>query len=542
MRLQVETFDYIIAGGGSAGSVLAARLSEDPSISVLLIEAGKKDSHPLIHVPIGFAKLTAGPFQWGFVSQPQRHAKNREIPLAQGRVLGGGGSINAQVFTRGAREDYDNWERKFGAKGWGSEQMMYYFIKSEDNERLSGKYHGNGGPLGVSDLVNPHPMTRAFVQAGQQMGLPYNSDFNGETQYGVGYYQTTTRGARRCSAAVGYLRPARNRPNLQIITQGHVKKILIENKRAVGVEVIIKKQVHTFKTKREVIVAAGAYGSPKLLQLSGIGDPVDLKSAGVDTIHSLVGVGKNLQDHCDLDIIYSIKDYISLDRLARPRLHTIKAGAEYVFFKKGPLASTAVEGGMFSYSNKSEKTPNLQFHFLPAAGIEAGVVGAKPGFGVTLNVYLVRPESRGTMRIASADPLRAPLIDPNYLSTDYDLEATVEGLRQMREVMSQPAMAKFVKSEHLAGNAELTNKDSYIEFVRSFGRTSYHPVGTCAMGNGDLAVVDENLRVYGIDGLRVADSSIMPAINSSNTQAPTVAIAEKASDLILGRFPKVTSA
>jgi choline dehydrogenase-like flavoprotein len=382
-------------------------------------------------------------------------------------------------------------------------------------------------------------MTRAWVQAGQQMGLPYNSDFNGESQYGVGYYQTTTRGSSRCSASVGYLRPARNRPNLKIITQGHVKKVVIENKRATGVEVIIKNRVHSYTAKREVIVTAGAYGSPKILQLSGIGDPADLKAAGVEVIHSLYGVGKNLQDHCDLDIIYSIKDYISLDKLAKPGFHVIKAGAEYALFKKGPLASTAVEGGMFSNSNPNEKTPNLQFHFLPAAGIEAGVIGAKPGYGVTINVYLVRPESRGTMRIASSDPMKAPLIDPNYLATDYDLEATVEGLRQMRESMSQPAIAKFVTAEHLAGNAELTNKDSYIQFARNFGRTSYHPVGTCAMGNGDQSVVDANLKVYGIEGLRVADSSIMPAINSSNTQAPTVAIAEKAADLILGRKPNI---
>jgi len=539
MSTENKTFDYIVAGGGTAGSVLAARLSEDPSVSVLLIEAGKADTHPLIHVPIGFAKLTAGPFQWGFVSQPQKHAMNRKIPLAQGRVLGGGGSINAQVFTRGAREDYDNWEKNYGATGWGSKQMMHYFIKSEDNERLSGKYHGNGGPLGVSDLVNPHPMTRAWVQAGQQMGLPYNSDFNGESQFGIGYYQTTTRGSRRCSASVGYLAPAKNRSNLKIITQAHVKKILIENKQAVGVEVIIKNQVHTFKSNVEVIVSAGAYGSPKILQLSGIGDPSDLNAAGVETVHALSGVGKNLQDHCDLDIIYSIKDYISLDKYAKPRFHTIKAGAEYLFFKKGPLASTAVEGGMFSYSNEEEKTPNLQFHFLPAAGIEAGVVGAKPGYGVTLNVYLVRPESRGTMRIASSDPKQAPLIDPNYLATDYDLEATVEGLRQMRDIMSQPAMAQHVTAEHLAGNAELTNKDSYIQFARNFGRTSYHPVGTCAMGVSDDSVVDPQLKVYGIKGLRVADSSIMPAINSSNTQAPTVAIAEKAADMILGRTPQI---
>jgi choline dehydrogenase-like flavoprotein len=417
--------------------------------------------------------------------------------------------------------------------------MMSYFKKSEDNERLSGKYHGNGGPLGVSDLVNPHPMTRAWVQAGQQMGLPYNSDFNGESQYGVGYYQTTTRNSKRCSAAVGYLRPAKNRKNLSIATQAHVKKVIIENKKAVGVEALIGGKVHIYTSKREVIVTAGAYGSPKILQLSGIGDPADLAAAGVPVVHALKGVGKNLQDHCDLDIIYSIKDYISLDRLAKPRFHTIAAGAEYVLFKKGPLASTAVEGGMFNFVDKSEKTPGLQFHFLPAAGIEAGVAAVKPGYGVTLNVYYVRPRSRGWVRIANTDPKAAPLINPNYLADDYDLEATVEGLRQMREIMSQPAMAKFVTAEHLAGNSELTNKDSYIEFARNFGRTSYHPVGTCAMGIDDNSVVDANLKVYGIEGLRIADSSIMPAIVSSNTQAPTVAIAEKAADLILGRSPQL---
>lgn len=535
MATETQKYDYIIAGGGTAGSVLAARLSEDPSISVLLLEAGKSDSHPLIHVPIGFAKLTAGPFQWGFVSAPQEHAKNRQIPLAQGRVLGGGGSINAQVFTRGAREDYDNWEKNHGATGWGSGEMMRYFIKSEDNQRLSGKYHGNGGPLGVSDLVNPHPMTRAWVQAGQQMGLPYNADFNGESQYGVGYYQTTTRNSRRCSAAVGYLKPARNRKNLTIATRAHVKRVILDQKRAVGVEVIQNGKVTTFSCKREVIVAAGAYGSPKILQLSGIGDPADLAAANVQLVHALKGVGKNLQDHCDLDIIYSIKDYISLDRLAKPRFHTIAAGAEYVLFKKGPLASTAVEGGMFNYVDKHEKTPGLQFHFLPAAGIEAGVAAVKPGYGVTLNVYYVRPKSRGWVRIASSDPKAAPIINPNYLAEDHDLEATVEGLRQMREIMSQPAMSKYITGEHLAGNSELTNKDSYIEFSRNFGRTSYHPVGTCAMGVSDESVVDANLRVHGIEGLRVADSSIMPTIVSSNTQAPTVAIAEKAADLILGR-------
>lgn len=537
--MSTKRYDYVIAGGGTAGSVLAARLSEDPSVTVLLLEAGKDDTHPMIHLPLGFAKLTAGPYQWGFSSVPQRHANDRVIPLAQGRVLGGGGSINAQVFTRGAREDYDEWATTYGATGWDSKTMMHYFIKSEDNERLSAPYHGNGGPLGVSDLVNPHVTTKAWVQAGQQMGLPYNADFNGASQYGVGYYQTTTRNSRRCSAAVGYLKPARKRQNLTVITKAMVKRVLLEGKRAVGVEAIVGGSLNTYRANREVIVTAGAIGSPKVLQMSGIGDPADLRGAGVDVLHALVGVGKNLHDHCDLDIIYSIRDYVSLDRLNAPRVHTAMAGIEYLMFRKGPLASTAVEGGAFSYSNSEEKTPNLQFHFLPAAGVEAGVVAAKRGYGVTLNVYFLRPRSRGTVKIASSDPMAKPLIDPNYLADDYDLDATVEGLRQMRELMSQPALARVVTKEHLAGNAELTNKDSYISFARSFGRTAYHHVGTCKMGVDDMSVVDTELRVRGIEGLRVADSSIMPRIVSSNTQAPTVAIAEKAADLILGRTPDI---
>lgn len=529
-----ERFDYIIAGGGTAGCVLAAKLSADPSVTVLLLEAGKSDSHPLIHIPAGFAKLTAGPFQWGYVSQPQKHAMDRRIPLAQGRVLGGGGSINAQVYTRGARDDYDRWVSKYGCNGWDSETMLRYFKMAEDNERLSGEYHSHGGPLGVSDLANPHELTKAFVQSGQEMGLPYNSDFNGESQFGVGYYQTTTRNGKRCSAAVGYLHPVLNRKNLVVKTQVNVSRIIIENKIAVGVSVMNGKSILNFTATREVIVAAGAFGSPKLMQLSGIGDPVDLQKAGVEIECELKGVGKNLQDHCDLDIIYSINKKISMDRMDSVSPFTANAGIQYLLYKRGPLASTVVEGGMFSYSGKKETTPDLQFHFLPAAGVEAGVAATQKGFGVTLNVYFLRPRSRGTVRIASSDPRNAPLVDPNYLSEDYDLEATIEGLRQMREVMSQPSISKFITKEHLANGATLNSMDSYVKFVRENGRTSYHPVGTCAMGVGEESVVSPELKVHGIGNLRIADSSVMPEIVSSNTQAPTIAIAERAADLILG--------
>lgn len=528
------TFDFVIAGGGTAGCVLAARLTEDPSVSVLLVEAGPRDRHPFMHVPAGFAKLTAGPYQWGFETVPQKHCNDRVIPMAQGRVLGGGGSINAQVFTRGTPGDYDAWAAEYGAAGWSFAEIQKYFLRSEGNNRLSAPWHGTTGPLGVSDLINPHPLTRAFVQAGQEFGLPYNSDFNGEDQFGVGFYQTTTRNGRRCSASVGYLRPALSRPNLTVLTKDLVTRVVMDGKRAVGIETLSDKGRETFRADREVLVTAGAVGSPKLLQLSGIGHPDVLRAAGVDVIHDLPGVGENLHDHCDLDIVYQLNDYQSMDRLAKVRPGTAWAGIEYLAHRKGPLASTVVEGGAFSYANKDDDTVDMQFHFLPAAGVEAGIAAVRPGFGSTLNSYFLRPRSRGSVRISSSDPRRMPLIDPNYLADDYDLEMSIEGVRQSREIMAQPSMARQVKAEHLAGGRDLKTKDDYVAFVRANGRTSYHPVGTCAMGVGDLAVVDPELRVYGLEGLRVVDSSVMPRIVSSNTQAPTVMIAEKGADLIKG--------
>ncbi|WP_421106449.1 GMC family oxidoreductase [Streptomyces sp. NEAU-S77] len=533
MSTQHTEFDYIIAGGGTAGCVLANRLSADPGVSVLLIEAGPTDRNPLIHVPAGFAKLTAGPYEWGYLSQPQRHCDGREIPLAQGKVIGGGGSINAQVFTRGTREDYDEWAKTYGCTGWGFNDIQPYYLRSEGNDRLSAPWHGTDGPLGASDPVNPHPLSRAFVKAGQEFGLPYNSDFNGEHQYGVGLYQNTTRNGRRCSAAVAYLHPARKRLNLTVRTGHLIGRILLEGTRAVGVMTSNGHSLHRFRARKEVIVSSGTIGSPKLLQLSGIGDPADLREAGIEVRHALPGVGKNLHDHCDLDIIYQLKAYQSMDRFDRPRPATVGAGLEYLAFRKGPLASTVVEGGAFTFGDRDETTPDLQFHFLPAAGVEAGIAAVRPGFGCTLNSYFVRPRSRGTVRIASADPAVPPLIDPNYLADDYDVEMSVEGVRQSREIMSQPSMAQHIKAEHLAGGRALDSKDDYIRFLRSHGRTSYHHVGTCAMGNSDTSVVSPDLKVHGLDGLRVVDASVMPRIVSSNTQAPTVMIAEKASDLIL---------
>lgn len=525
-------FDYVIAGGGTAGSVLAGRLSEDPSVRVLLLEAGRSDRHPFIHMPAGFPRLKGGPYQWAYHSVPQRHSNGRSIPLPQGRGLGGGGSINSQVFTRGVDEDYDGWVTKYGCGGWSAAEVSKYFVRSEANTRLSGPRHGTQGPLGVSDPRRPHTLSAAFVQAGQEFGLPYNRDFNGAEQLGVGFYQTTTRNGRRCSAAVAYLKPARKRSNLTVRVNVTVSKVVIKNGRAVGVEAIEGGVVRSYSAWREVIVASGAFGSPKLLQLSGIGDPADLAAAGIDVLHALPGVGKNLQDHLDLDIIYELTEDHSLDRFNRVRPATVLAGLEYLAFRSGPFASNLVEAGGFSRANKEEKTPDLQFHFLPAARSEPGITSLRPGFGATLNSYFLRPRSRGTVRIASSDPTVPPLIDPNFLADDYDLEMTIAGVQQSRQIMEQSSMDAFIRKEHIGDGSPVTTRDQYVNFVRSYGRTSYHPVGTCAMGTTDDSVVSPRLKVYGLEGLRVVDSSIMPRLISANTQAPTIMIAEKAVDMI----------
>ena len=526
-------YDYVIAGGGTGGSVLAGRLSEDPSIRVLLLEAGRSDRHPFIHMPAGFPRLKGGPYQWAYNSVPQKHSNGRSIALPQGRGLGGGGSINSQVFTRGVAGDYDGWAADYGCEGWSAAEVSKYFIRSESNSRLSGPHHGTQGPLGVSDLRRPHTLSAAFVQAGQEFGLPYNRDFNGAKQLGVGFYQTTTRNGRRCSAAVAYLKPARKRPNLTVRVNVTVSKVVIRNGRAVGIQTIEGGVARTYGARREVLIASGAFGSPKLLQLSGIGDPADLAAAGIDVIHALPGVGKNLQDHLDLDIIYELTDDHSLDRFNRVRPATVLAGLEYLAFRSGPFASNLVEAGGFSYANTAEKSPDLQFHFLPAARSEPGIASLQPGFGMTLNSYFLRPRSRGTVRVASSDPTQPPLIDPNFLADDYDLEMTIAGVQQSRQIMEQPSMAAFIKKEHIGDGSRVATRDEYVNFVRSYGRTSYHPVGTCAMGTTDESVVSPRLKVYGLEGLRVVDSSIMPRLVSANTQAPTIMIAEKAVDMIL---------
>ena len=527
-------FDYVIVGGGSAGCVLARRLSEDPACKVLLLEAGGNDDSYLIHIPVGFAKMTTGPLIWGYVSTPQASGNQREIVLPQAKVIGGGGSINAQVFTRGVPKDYDRWESEFGCDGWSFKQIQPYFIKSEDNDRLSEPWHGVGGPLGVSDLVSPHPLTKAFVRACMEFGLPYNGDFNGPSQEGAGVYQTTTRDGKRCSAAVGYLHPVADRPNLPVRTNTLATKLLFDKDRAVGVEYRHGNAPATALASAEVLVTAGAIGSPKLLMLSGIGPAAQLRELGIDVRVDAANVGANLHDHCDIDIVFELKENFSLDKYQKKHW-ALWAGIQYYFFGTGPVTSNVAEGGAFSFRRDEQKrpdaTPDFQFHFLPAAGAEAGVPPVPSGNGCTLNTYQLQPHSRGSVRLQSADPATAPLIDPNYLGEEADLKASIEALRQACAIMQQPSLQQHIKKEHYPAVMPTTDAD-HEAYVRQHGRTSYHLCGTCAMGGAEDAPLDPKLRVRGVRNLRVIDSSAMPRIVSSNTNAAVIMMAEKGAAML----------
>ena len=530
-----QGYDYVIVGGGSAGCVLAARLSEDPAAKVCLIEAGGKDSNPLIHMPVGFAKMTQGPLTWGLVTAPQKHANMREIPYAQARVLGGGSSINAEIFTRGHPSDYDRWANEEGADGWAFKDIQKYYLRSEGNAILSGEWHGTDGPLGVSNIPDPNPMTRAFVQSCQERGIPYNPDFNGARQEGAGMYQTTTRGNRRCSAAVGYLRPALGRKNLTVVTGALVLRIVLEGRRAVAVEYSAGGGVQTARAEAEVIVTSGAIGSPKLMMLSGIGPAAHLRAHGIDVLHDLPGVGQNLNDHFGIDIVAELKGHESLDKYGKPHW-ALWAGMQYMLFNSGPVTSNVVEGGAFWFADgpRSKPCPDLQFHFLAGAGAEAGVPGVPKGSsGITLNSYTLRPKSRGSVTLRSADPRALPIVDPNFLGDPEDLRISTEGVKISREIFSQPSLQKYIKEIRFPDH-NVRSQDEFEAYARQYGRTSYHPTCTCKMGKGEMAVVDPHLRVHGLDGIRICDSSVMPSLVGSNTNAPSIMIGERAADLIRG--------
>lgn len=533
----MSTYDYIIIGAGSAGCVLAARLSEDGRHSVLLLEAGGRDNSLLVRMPAGVGSLIKdkGAYNWGFWTEPEPHLNNRRLWWPRGKGWGGSSSINGMIYIRGHARDYDQW-RQMGLTGWAYRDVLPYFRRSESFEGGASPWHGGEGPLKVSTARTPNPIYRAAVEAGAQAGHPLTDDFNGFKQEGWGAYQTTIHDGERWSAARGYLRPALGRSNLTCITGARTSRILIENGRAVGVEYIDEKsgQTRTVKAGKEVLLCAGAVQSPHILQLSGVGDPQMLSRHGVPVVHELKGVGANLQDHVDVTLSWECPQPITIYS-QRKGLKTLLVGINYLLFKQGIGRQNFLESGAFLKSRPDLDRPDLQIHTVLAIMKDHGkTVIEKDGF--TFHVCQLRPESRGSVSLKSADPKADPAIFANYLATEEDRRAIREGVRMMRKVAEQPALAPY-RSVELEPGVDIQSDEEIDAWVRASAETIYHPVGTCKMGTASdpMAVVDVDLKVRGLSGLRVVDASVMPTLIGGNTNAPTIMIAEKAADLILGR-------
>lgn len=524
-------FDYIIVGAGSAGCVLANRLTESGRHRVLLLEAGGEDRNPWIHIPLGYAKhFTNKKINWRYETAPGDEWVKRPVIQPRGKVLGGTSAINGMVYVRGQAEDYDHW-RQLGNTGWSYDDVLPYFRKSEDQQRGADEYHSVGGPLAVSDVTEPHPLAEAYLEAATQAGHPRNPDSNGASQEGFGYVQWTTRKGRRSSTAVGFLRPARKRANLTVTTNAHATRLLFSGTRTIGVEYRQGDQLRTAHAQGEVIVAGGAYNSPQLLQLSGLGPAALLGQFGIDVVADMPGVGDHLQDHINGPLVYKVNQPFTANDVANSLPRRIATGLRYAFLRKGFLAMGATYVGGFYRADPSSATPDIQAQLMLFSG-DGPATGAHPFSGCTVVCALLRPESRGYVRITSADPFAAPEIQPNYLAAAKDRDVLIAGVKVARKVMSQPAIQPFLTEEYQPGPDCVSDAD-FLEYIRAYGRTSYHPVSTCRMGSDPNAVVDERLRVHGIQGLRVIDASIMPSLVSGNTNAPTIMIAEKGADMVL---------
>jgi choline dehydrogenase len=530
-------FDYVIIGAGSAGCVLADRLSADPAVRVLLLEAGPRDRHPFIHMPAGISRLVnVRRLNWDYATEPEGALHGRRLGWPRGCVLGGSSSINAMCYIRGVPGDYDEWAAA-GVSGWAWRDVLPAFIRSECNTRGASALHGGDGPLHVADLRHVNPLSQAFIDAGAQLGLPRNDDFNGATQEGVGLYQVTQKDGARCSTAVAYLRPALARPNLEVRTGVHATRVLFEGRRAIGVEYARGRQLHRVHAAREVLLSGGTINSPQLLMQSGIGPADALRAHGIDVLHDAPGVGANLQDHLDICTLHASTRRITYDRASEARI----AFDYYLRGRRGAGTSNIAEAGGFVRSRFApDARPDIQLHFVPAQLDDHGR-HRLPGDGYTVHACFLRPRSRGYLRLASADPAARPRIHANYLSDPDGIDArmAVECARLSRELLMQPAFdfcrgAPVLPPRNDLGDAAL------LDFVRAKAESIYHPVGTCRMGSDDASVVDPQLHVRGVDGLRVVDASVMPRLIGGNTNAPTVMIAERASDWITRQRPSIS--
>jgi choline dehydrogenase len=529
--IKAEEFDYIIVGAGSAGCVLANRLTADGKYSVLLLEAGPRDTNPWIHIPLGYGRLfKEKAVNWMYQTEPEPGLNGRNVFQPRGKTLGGSSSINGLLYVRGQHEDYDRW-RQHGNLGWGFDDVLPYFKKAEDQTRGADDFHGTGGPLPVSNLGHPDPISAAFVEAAVEAGIPRNPDFNGATQEGAGFFQTTTRGGRRASTAVAYLRPAKTRANLHVETSAHAEKILFEGRRAVAVAYRCAGIPRTARARREVLVASGAFNSPQLLQLSGVGPADLLRQHGIEVVLDAPGVGHDLQDHMQVRVVMRCSQAITLNDIVNNPFRKVMTGLRYAAFRTGPLTIAAGTSGAFFKTNPRLATPDVQIHFLPFSTDKMGEK-LHPFSGFTASVCQLRPESRGSLRIRSADPAAPPEIRINYLASEVDRTTNVEGLKILRKILHAPALSSYVVEEVEPGG-KVTSDEALLAYCRVRGSTIYHPTSTCRMGNDPLAVVDQRLRVRGIEGLRVVDASVMPDLVSGNTNAPVIMIAEKASDMIL---------
>jgi choline dehydrogenase len=531
MTTQADTIeaDFIVVGAGSAGCAVAARLSEDPATRVVLLEAGGEDKNRWIHIPLGFGKTFADPsVNWCYETEPDPGAADRRVFWPRGKVLGGSSSINGMVYIRGQAEDFDHW-RQLGNAGWSFDDVLPYFKRAEHQVRGADGFHGTGGPLCVSDVAQ-HPICEAFIASAMQLGFPRNDDFNGARQDGVGYHQTTTRNGRRCSTAVGYLRPAMQRANLRVVTEALTEKVLLEGRRAIGVSFRRNGRLCMARAAREVILCGGAVNSPQLLMLSGIGAQPQLAEFGIPFVHHLPGVGQSLQDHYSAPIKLRCKLPVTVNDVMLSNARKLKAGLEYYMFHRGPLSMISSPAALFARTRPELASPDVKISISPFSA-ERPQDGLHRFSGFTSIAYQLRPESRGEIKLKSPDPFDAPAVHPNYLAAETDQGTIVAGLKLIRRILANPHTQQFVESEFQPGPAVETD-EQLLDYARRRGGTVYHPTSTCRMGSDPMAVVDADLKVHGIDGLRVADASIMPTVVSGNTNAATIMIGEKVADLV----------